>query len=186
MGSPVDPSANTCTCTCLENCQTIRMNSGAMLHLGRDPSVPGDKFKVVATGNLTKLRIKGHLTLEELMQNAGIFAKKVARAMQGRPIPKTKLELENIDLTKLRFDIRNAEGAVVHQSSVGTSATNLHKEKGRNHFLELLGKTDALSAHVKKGKNFLVVTETTPRRRRLVERRPIPRLYNQILDANGL
>merc|ERR1711964_569459 len=116
------------------------------------------------TKNLTKLTTSA--------MNLKIFAKKVLGVMLGYPVT-------NQILPKLKFDIRNAKREVV-----GKSVTNLHEDDGRNHFLKLLGKIKNISAHFPEGKNFLVVTEnvTTKKRRRLVERRPIHRLYNQILD----
>merc|ERR1711964_303740 len=91
--------------------------------------------------------------------------------------PNATRTLKSIHLAKLTFAIRNDKGEVV--GTPQTPATNLDKEDGINRFLELLGKTGITSASLqgkKKGLNFLVVTQ---KRRRLVEKRPIHRLYNQ-------
>merc|ERR1711964_210000 len=130
-------------------------------------------FKVVDTANLPMLMtdVEGApsegTNLERRKTNARLFTKKVFRVLKGLK------RNAKIDLKKFMFDIQNPRGDSLREALVRTL-----DEDGINDFLRQLprAKNSVASGY------FLVVKPTKKRRRRLVEKRPIHRLYNQILD----
>jgi len=159
-------------------CQgVIQMKNGAMLHLGRTAQ---GKYKVVAKEHLKKLPTKT-LSFESgarTITNGRIFTKRVLNVLQGhRPNAKIdgweKDQLAN--LGKLEVNVQYCNQPFGNSMKFNFSTLDEEKD-GINDFLHQLDRCD---------EGFSLVV-TPQRRRRLVERRPIHHLYNQILDANSL
>merc|ERR1711964_253847 len=167
---------------------TDMKHSVAMLHLGKVES--NDRFKILAKEGLSELMTdtdsaiaKNKKEHEKLAKSARIFTRNVLNVMQGKGLNKT------ID-PKLQFSIVNRRGEPLS----GFPINKLDKdEKMINEFLRRLYLTSAgfirskdkyeNSVIVGNTGNSLVVGYNLPKKRRLLG---IHRLFNEILDANGL
>merc|ERR1711964_456010 len=132
------------------------------------------KFKVVAKENLILLRTnladdsryvpKNEAARVKRAKNARIFAKKVLNVLQGKD-PEEPIKLSNIV-----FDVQNAGGRSLWLEPI----TNLNEEDGINHFLLMLNNR----ASTLQG-TYSLVAKTKKGKRRLIETRPVPCLYNR-------
>merc|ERR1711964_306661 len=115
------------------------------------------------------------------LRNAVIFIQKVIRAMHPKKLGK-------VNLSQWKFHAQNKAGQpyyapIINLPPPGPDGTYKNVsiagrgESEMNSLLYLFSKCDH--------KHSIILSKKLRRSRRLVEKRPIHRLYNQILDANG-
>merc|ERR1711964_847346 len=169
------------------NAHPLRTSSPMLKLKKRTDGLLKGKFYIVETKYLTVLMTHvardkpdtNNIRIRRTKNGRAFFLKVLDVLLEADPATRAAVlgPDEEVKASKCKFAIRFKTPGHPQDPFMG-AVEKLHRTEGRNTFLHRINASNDTAQHT------LVVTPR--RRRRLVERRPIHRLYNQILDANGL